>query len=77
MASQAPTMIQCWLHGKCWEIQQNHNWDAQEYNTQKKENLAKAELTRWCKQVYFHLVLLLALMSMLLMSTATNHFYKI
>jgi hypothetical protein len=73
MASQAPTIVQQWLGGKCWEIQQHHNQDAQEYNTPKKAKLAKAQLTRWHKKVCSDLRLLLVLMFVLLVSTATHH----
>jgi hypothetical protein len=46
MASQAPTIVQQWLGGKCREIQQHQNQDAQQYETQKKAKLAKAQFTR-------------------------------
>jgi hypothetical protein len=68
MASQAPTIIQRWLCGKFQEIQKKQNQDAREYNTQKKERLAKAQFTRWRKKVCFDMVLMLLLMFMLLVS---------
>jgi hypothetical protein len=73
MASQAPTIVQQWLGGKCRKIQQHHNQDAQEYKTKKKAKLEKAQFTRWRKKVCFDLKFLLVL----LISTATHHCYKI
>jgi hypothetical protein len=67
MASQAPTIVQRWLCGKCQEIQKNQNQDAREYDNQKKERLAKAQFTRWRKKVCFDIVFMLLLWFMLLM----------
>ena len=68
IAAQAPAIVQCWLRGKCCEIQKNKNWNAGEDEAQKKVKLAKAKLTQWWKKVHSDLVLFLLVVRMLLIN---------